>query len=104
MSSAQCRALSDLRARWVGGLLDVVEGGPHRALPARDDLSLRFRAAHPAADLDFLTGLQGLIDLEEVLDLQAVEFRYVVDVAEMTHPRVRRGHAEHLVIQAVLIP
>src|SRR5690606_26883595 len=62
------------------------------------DLGLGVRAAHPVGPLDRLARLQVLVDLEEVLDLQAVELRHVVDVAQVLHARVRRRHAQQLVV------
>src|SRR5690606_27853063 len=52
------------------------------AAPGRSDLVLRSGPSHPRGALDGLARLQLLVHLEEVLDLQAVELGYVVDVLE----------------------
>src|SRR5689334_19218701 len=67
------------------------------------DLGLGVDTADPVGALDGLAGLQVLVDLEEVLDLQAVELRDVVDVTQVLHTRVRRGHAQQLVVAARLV-
>src|SRR2546421_7349411 len=67
------------------------------------DLDLGVRAADPVGALDGLAGLQVLVDLEEVLDLQAVELGDVVDVAQVLDARVRRRHAQELVVAAGLV-
>ena len=38
-----------------------------------------------------------------MLDLEAVELGHVVDVADVLHPRVAGGHAQHLVVAAGLV-
>src|SRR5258708_10728312 len=73
-------------------------------LPARLDLVIGGRLVYPSSRLDFLAGLQCLVNLEEVVDLQAVELGNVADVAQMGHPRIRRGHAQDLVVVAHLVP
>src|SRR5699024_784845 len=50
-------------------------------LAARLDLGFGVDAADPGCALDGLAGLEVLVDLEEVLDLQAVELGDVTDVA-----------------------
>ena len=67
------------------------------------DLELGLGAADPVGALDRLPGLELLVDGEEVLDLQPVELRQVVDVAHVLEPRVGRGHAQHLVVTAGLV-
>src|SRR4051794_3715763 len=57
-------------------------------LARRLDLGLGLVATDPVGALDRLAGLQVLVDLEEVLDLQAVELGDVVDVTKVLHPRV----------------
>ena len=73
------------------------------ALPGREDLGLGLGPADPGRALDRLAGLEVLVDLEEVLDLQPVVLRHVVDVAQVLPPRVGRGHAEDLVVAAGLV-
>jgi len=53
--------------------------------------------------LDRFARLQVLVDLKEVLDLQPVELRHVVDVLQVRHPRVACGDAQHLVVGALLV-
>ena len=55
-------------------VLEVVPG-VDRALAGRLDLRLRGRLVDPVGALDGLAGLQILVDLEEVLDLQLLELR-----------------------------
>src|SRR5258708_19311787 len=57
-------------------------------LPARLDLVIGGRLVYPSSRLDFLAGLQCLVNLEEVVDLQAVELGNVADVAQMGHPPI----------------
>jgi hypothetical protein len=74
-----------------------------RALAGALDLGLRLGAAGPVRALDGLAGLQVLVDLEEVLDLQAVEVRHVVDVLAPGGALVTGRHAQHLVVAAGLV-
>ncbi|ETJ20696.1 hypothetical protein Q604_UNBC18390G0002, partial [human gut metagenome] len=53
--------------------------------------------------LNALARLQVLVDLEEVLDLQAVELADVLDIRTPGGALVRAGHAQDLVIPALLI-
>ena len=50
-----------------------------QALVGAANFGLGLFAAHPVGALDALAGLEVLVDLEEVLDFQAVELRHVVD-------------------------
>ena len=50
-------------------------------LPGLVDLLLGLRSANPRGTFDALARLEVLVDLEEVLDLQAIEFRDMVDIA-----------------------
>jgi tetratricopeptide (TPR) repeat protein len=75
----------------------------HVALARALDLGLRGRPVGPVRALDRLTGLEVLVDLEEVLDLQPVKLGDVVDVLQMRLPRVARGHAKDLVVRALLV-
>jgi hypothetical protein len=72
-------------------------------LAAGFDLGLGGGAVRPGFGPDHLAGFEGLVDLEEVLDLEPVELGHVVDVAEVLHPRVVRRDGEHLVVGAVLV-
>src|SRR5665648_417355 len=74
-----------------------------RALAGRLDLRLRGGLVDPVGALDGLAGLQILVDLEEVLDLEPVELRHVVDVLAPGRALVAGGHAEHLVVAARLV-
>src|SRR5699024_11000635 len=59
----------------AGSLLGELVGvlGADGSLVGAADLRLRVAAALPVRSLDALAGLEILVDLEEVLDLQAVE-------------------------------
>src|SRR5262245_5164139 len=72
-------------------------------LLGRDALRLRLRTPDPGRPLDGLAGFEVLVDLEEVLDLESIELGQMVDVAQVLLPRVLRGHAQHLVVAALLI-
>src|SRR5580692_2179076 len=74
----------------------------HVALARALDLGLRGRPAGPVRALDRLAGLEVLVDLEEVLDLQPVKLGHVVDVLQVGLPRIARGHAQNLVVPALL--
>ena len=73
------------------------------ALEGLTDLLLGLLAAHPVGALNRLAGLEVLVDLEEVLDLQAVELRDVLDVGTPGGALVGAGHAQDLVVAALLI-
>jgi tetratricopeptide (TPR) repeat protein len=73
------------------------------ALAGALHLRLGAGAVRPVRALDGLARLQVLVDLEEVLDLQPVEFGDVVDVLQVLLPRVVRGDAEDLVVRALLV-
>ena len=53
--------------------------------------------------LDGLAGLQVLVDLEEVLDLQPVELETSSMSCRCAMPRVAGRHAQHLVVAARLV-
>jgi hypothetical protein len=74
------------------------------ALAGGVDLGFGGAAVRPRLGLHRLAGLDRLVDLEEVLDLEPLEFRHVVDVAQVLHPGVGGGHAQHLVVAAHLVP
>ena len=74
-----------------------------RAPVRRLDLALGVGAADPLRALDALARLQRLVDLEEVLDLHTVELGQVVDVAQVLLAGVVAGHAEDLVVTALLV-
>jgi hypothetical protein len=67
------------------------------------DLRLGAGPALPGGALDRLARLEVLVDLEEVLDLQAVELRHVVDVADVVHAGVAGHDADDLVVAAGLV-
>ena len=74
-----------------------------QALVGAANLGLGLFAAHPVGALDALAGLEVLVDLEEVLDFQAVELRHVVDLGTPGGALVRGGNAQDLVIAALLV-
>jgi serine-type D-Ala-D-Ala carboxypeptidase/endopeptidase (penicillin-binding protein 4) len=67
------------------------------------DLFLRLSAANPGGTLDALAGLEFLVDREEVLDFQPIEFGDMVDVAQMFHAGITGRHTQHLVVATGLI-
>jgi tetratricopeptide (TPR) repeat protein len=83
-----------------GGLQALVL---HVALARALNLGLGGRAAGPVRALNRLAGLQVLVDLKEVLDLQPVKLGHVIDVLQMSLPRVARGDAKDLVVGALLV-
>src|SRR5262245_46431581 len=89
--------------RRLGRGLSVVGAGLLEPGEGRLDLPPRLRAADPVRALDRLPGLDVLVDHEEVLDLEPVELRQVVDVTHVLEPGVGGGHAEHLVVAALLV-
>jgi hypothetical protein len=104
-SYAAIRARAD--AIWTRArqeqFLRASAGAPEGALrlPVLDEplarglhLGLGGRAVNPLDAFHRLTGLQVLVDLEEVLDLQPFEFGNVVDVTQVFHARVASGHAQ----------
>jgi hypothetical protein len=84
----------------------IGDPGPRyrEGLAGRLDLRLGRRTVRPPGALDRFAGLEFLVDLEEVLDLEPVEFGHVVDVLHMLPARIRRGHAKYLVVEAILVP
>ena len=78
-------------------------GARFRASEGGGDFLLRLRAAHPGGTLDALAGLEFLVDREEVLDFQSIEFGDMVDIAEMFHTGIAGRDAEHLVVATGLI-
>src|SRR5262245_32259985 len=86
-----------------GGRLVMLVGAAGQPLPAGHDLRFGRLDAYPGGCLDFLAGLERLVHLKEMLDLELVEIRDVHDVPQVRHPRVRCRNAEHLVIRALLI-
>jgi tetratricopeptide (TPR) repeat protein len=75
----------------------------HVALARALHLGLGGHAVGPVRALDRLAGLQVLVDLKEVLDLQPVKLGHVVDVLQVRLPRVTRGDAKDLVVRALLV-
>src|SRR5579859_2530291 len=89
-------------------LLGVIPGplGPSRLavvagfgepLAAGLDLGFGGTAVRPRLGLHRLARLDRLVDLEEVLDLQPLELRHVVDVPQVLRPGIPGRHAQHLV-------
>jgi len=68
------------------------------------DLGLGLGAADPRSALDTRPGLEILVHLEEVLDLQLVELGDVPDVLQVRQPGIAGRYAEHLVVAALLVP
>src|SRR5438874_10929223 len=66
------------------------------------DLLLRLWAAGPAVHDRRLAGLQGLVDLEEVADLQEPRPGDLVDLGSRL-PDVADGHREDLRVPALLV-
>src|SRR5262249_30340007 len=83
----------------IGARLDSLPVSLARLL----DLGLRLGAPGPGRALDALSRLQILVDLEEVLDLQPVELRQMVDVTQVFLARILRGYAENLVVAALFV-
>jgi hypothetical protein len=67
------------------------------------DLGLGLGAADPGGALHGLAGLELLVDLEEMLDLQAVVLGEVMDVAQVLGARVHGRDAQDLVVAALLV-
>ena len=74
-----------------------------QALVGAANLGLGLFATHPVGALDALAGLEVLVDLEEVLDFQAVELRHVVDLGAPGGALVGGGNAQDLVVAALLV-
>src|SRR5215831_6050625 len=72
-------------------------------LSADLDLVLRRLPADPPGRLHFLARLERLVHLEEVLNLEQVEFGDVTDVVQVRHPRVGRRNAQDLVVPTFLV-
>src|SRR5699024_6216666 len=85
----------------LGELVGVL--GADGALVGAADLRLRVAAALPVRTLDALAGLEVLVDLEEVLDLQAVEFCDVGQLLTAHLSSVAHRHRHDLVVAARLV-
>src|SRR5690606_7578793 len=77
--------------------------GADGALGGAAALRLRSAAALPVRALDALARLEVLVDLEEVLDLQAVELRDVGELLTAHLTAVTHRHCHDLVVAARLI-
>src|SRR5687767_8825918 len=89
--SAGCDGSRSVGVAGTGRLgVRIVAGDLLEALPGGDDLALGLVPPHPGGALDGLSGLQVLVDGEEVLDLEPLELREVVDVAQVLLTRVVR--------------
>src|SRR5665647_3444078 len=80
-----------------------VQPGVDGALAGPHDLRLGLGATHPVSALDGLPGLEILVDLEEVLDLEPVELAHVVDVLPPARPLVAGRDTQDLVVAAGLV-
>ena len=67
-----------------------------RALKRLQDDSFGLGAATPVGAFDGLAGLQVLVGLEEMLDLESVERTDVLEVGDVGNPGVVRGHHQDL--------
>jgi serine-type D-Ala-D-Ala carboxypeptidase/endopeptidase (penicillin-binding protein 4) len=74
-----------------------------RARERLDDFVLRFIATNPGGTFDALPWFKVLVHLEEVLNLESVEFGDVVDVAEVFHSRIPGWNTQHFVVSAGLV-
>src|SRR4051794_6045917 len=74
-----------------GGWL-VVAGRVEEALPGQLDLCLGLLPAGPVRAFDALAGLECLVDLEEVLDLELVELGQMANVLQVLEPGVVGRH------------
>src|SRR3984957_2263900 len=74
-----------------------------QALPRRLDLGLGGDAVGPRRVPHALPRLEFLVDGEEVVDLQPVELRNVLELAQVLLPRVAGRHADDLVVAALLV-
>src|SRR5690606_26979779 len=81
----------------------AVRGAGRGAAAGVLDGGQRGGAVLPAADLRALPGLQPLVDLEEVVDLLALELWQVAQVADVLQARVAGRHAQHLGVRALLV-
>src|SRR5207344_3574842 len=80
---------------WLLGGLQAAPGSLH--------LGLGGGAVGPGRVPDALARLQRLVHGEEVVDFQPVELGYVLEFAQVLLPRVARGHADDLVVAALLV-
>src|SRR6202521_4656637 len=74
-----------------------------QALSGRCDLALGILARAPSVDRHGLTLLQVLIDGEELLDLLPQEQRQALELLVPIPVRIVEGHADDLVIDALLV-
>src|SRR4051794_7609825 len=65
-------------------------------LERRIDLAFRLVPPRPRVPLDVLAGLEGLVDLEKVLNFQAVILVEVVHVAQVLQTRVAGRRTDDL--------
>src|SRR5580693_9121187 len=80
---------------WLRGLGQAAPGCLH--------LGLGVGAVGPGRAPDALARLERLVHGEEVVDLQPVELGYVLELAQVLLPRVAGGHADDLVVAALLV-
>src|SRR5699024_5537400 len=84
----------------LGSGSEVGDSGVLRPIEGAADLSGGVLAGRAGGALNGLAGFEVLVHLEEVLYLQAVELRYVVDIASPGRPLVALGDAQDLVVPA----
>src|SRR5699024_3020595 len=100
-SECRCRARPGRASEGLGELVGVLGAG--RTHIGAADLRLGIAAALPVGALDALAGFQILVDLEEVLDLQAVELRDVGQLLATHLTAVTDRHGDDLVVAAGLV-
>src|SRR5215472_5107549 len=102
----------DQAAKRQGGGRPAIQPGAPPPLPVPGllktlsgllDLGLGGRAAGPVGALNRLAGLKILVNLEEVLDLQPVKLRQVINLTQVLGAGVARGDAEDLVVGSHLV-
>src|SRR5580700_8856504 len=99
------RNLKSLFVRTDRGLTSAspwLRGLP-QAAPGCFDFVLGGGAVGPGRVPDALARLERLVHGEEVVDLQPVELGYVLELAQVLLPRVAGGHADDLVVAALLV-
>ncbi len=72
----------------------------YEALLRLDDLGLGLHAPSPGGAFNRFAWLEFLVDLEEMLYFESVEFGHVVDVTDVLLAGVVKRHADHFVIAA----
>ena len=73
------------------------------ACPGPLDLQFGRLASGPGGSFDRLAGLEVLVDLEEVLDLEPVEFREMAQILEVLEAGIVCRDRDYLVVRALLV-